>query len=136
MRMLLVLAFLTLGSCSSESPATASEAPLDRDFDLPAGARAQIEGTDLVVEFQRVSSDSRCPEGVQCIHAGDATVRLMVRGGGATGGPLDLHTHDEPKEAARGTYLVRLVTLRPYPRDGQTIRPSDYVATLRVSRRP
>ena len=63
-------------------------------------------------------------------------MRLAVRGGGAGTRAVDLHTHDEPNEVVHGTYFVRLVGLRPYPRDGQQIRPGDYVATLRVIRRP
>jgi hypothetical protein len=136
MRRLLILFVLTLASCSSRNPVEASSVPLDRDFDLQVGARAEVEGSDVVIEFQEVTSDSRCPEGVQCIQAGDATVRLAVRGGGGGTRAVELHTHDEPNEAVHGTYFVRLVSLRPYPRDGQQIRPGDYVATLRVIRRP
>jgi hypothetical protein len=135
MRRLLLFALLSAASCSSRNPAQASTVPVDRDFELAAGERAQVSGTDVTVEFQSVASDSRCPEGVHCIHAGDAAVRLAVGGGGGGNRALDLHTHDEPNEAVHGGYSVRLVKLDPYPRDGSTIRPGDYVATLRVIRR-
>src|SRR3990172_1978405 len=85
MRPLPVGAIVLLAACSSQSPASASIVVLDRDFDLKAGETARLEDSDLVMRFEAVTSDSRCPADVTCITAGDALVRLHVRGGGAGG---------------------------------------------------
>src|SRR3972149_7613492 len=87
MRPLPVGAIVLLAACSSQSPASASIVVLDRDFDLKAGETARLEDSDLVMRFEAVTSDSRCPADVTCITAGDALVRLHVRGGGAGGRP-------------------------------------------------
>ncbi len=124
---------LVLTACSN--PAASSAVP-DRDFELRAGESVRLEGSDLVLRFVSVPSDSRCPTDVQCVHAGDATVRLHAQGGGAPDASLDLHTNDEPKEGAQGSFLVRLLGLRPLPRAGRPVPAADFVATLRVTRRP
>ncbi len=127
--MLAVLAFALI-ACSS---AMAPSAVPDQDFDLRAGESAHLEGSDLVVRFVSVPSDSRCPVDVQCFHAGDATVRLHVEGGGAAEKFLELHTNAEPKEGVQGSLLIRLLDLRPLPRDGRPVSAPDFVATLKIS---
>ena len=130
--MLAGLAFVLI-ACSN--PMAASAIP-GRDFELRVGETASLEGSDLVLRFMSVPSDSRCPTDVQCVHAGDATVRLRVEGGGGPETSLDLHTNDQPKEAAQGSYVIRLVVLRPLPRDGQPVPGGDFVATLKITPRP
>ena len=125
---------MLLAACSSQSPASASIVVLDRDFDLKAGETARLEDSDLVMRFEAVTSDSRCPADVTCITAGDALVRLHVRGEGAGDRTLELHAVEEPKEAIHGPFVIRLEDLRPPPRVGQPIEASDYVATLRIRR--
>jgi hypothetical protein len=127
------LALSSLAACAA-SPASASTVVLDRDFDLGAGESARLEGSDLVVRFEAVTRDSRCPVDVTCITAGDAVVRLSLRGGGGETGALELHTGEEPREGGQGAFVVRLQALRPLPRAGQAIPASDYVATLSIRR--
>lgn len=128
------LALLASFACSS-TPADATPVPLGRDFDLKAAESVRLDGTDLVIHFDAVLNDSRCPVDVQCITAGDATVRLSVREGDGASTRLELHTMEEPKEGFHGAFVVRLVELRPLPRDGRPVAAGDYVATLRVMAR-
>ena len=48
-------------------------------FVLGVDQSASIDGGALVVGFIRVTSDSRCPRGDQCLSEGDATVRIWVQ---------------------------------------------------------
>jgi hypothetical protein len=130
-----MLAGLALALIACSSP-TASSAVPDQDFDLRAGESARLEGSDLVVAFESVPSDSRCPVDVHCVHAGDATVRLRVQGGGAAASVLELHTNAEPKEGAQGSFLIRLIGLRPLPRDGRPVAATEFVATLKINPKP
>ena len=118
-------------ACAAVSPQSPS---LDREFDLRAGASARLEGTDLLVRFEGVPNDSRCPVDVQCITAGDATVALRVEGGGTSAATYQLHTLDDPKQARHGSYGIVLVGLAPRPVSTRTIPAGDYVATVLVSR--
>jgi hypothetical protein len=46
-----------------------------------------------------------------------------------------LHTSTSESQAPYLSYVVKLVTLAPYPRSDRPIRPDDYVATLVVEAR-
>ena len=118
-------------ACAASRPV---EPTLDRDFEVAGGSSAQVDGTDLVIRFEAVPNDSRCPVDVQCITAGDATVALRVEGGGAEAQTIELHTLDEPREAAHGGYVVALVILRPRPVSTGPTPLGKYRATLRVRR--
>jgi len=124
---------IALIACSS---LTASAAVRDQDFDIRAGGSERVDGSDLVVRFVSVPSDTRCPVDLQCAHAGDATVRLRVQGGGAEETTLELRLNSKPKEGAQGSFLIRLIDLRPLPRDGHPVAAADFVATLKISSRP
>ena len=118
-------------ACAASKPV---EPTLDRDFELSGGASARVDGTDLVIRFEGVPNDSRCPVDVQCITEGDATVALRLEGGGAAGETVELHTLDEPREAAHGAYVVVLVALAPRPVSTRPTPLPAYRVTLHVRR--
>jgi hypothetical protein len=130
-RIALVLIALATSACHQTS---ASVDPLTT-FDLRPGEVVTVEANKLVVTFKQVSQDSRCPDGVQCVWAGDATVHLDANPGQANAASADLHTNTQggPAQATLNGYTVQLVALSPYPKNGQQIQPGDYVATLRVT---
>ena len=125
------LALVASLACAAGNPVSPA---LDRDFELSGGASARVEGPDLVIRFEAVPNDSRCPVDVQCISAGDATVALRLEGGGAEALTVELHTLDEPKEATHGAYAVTLVALAPRPVSTRPTPLGEYLATLRVRR--
>ncbi|HSR66701.1 MAG TPA: hypothetical protein VLU25_02075 [Acidobacteriota bacterium] len=114
---------------------TVLAAQMDMPFQLPLGRSARIADQDLTVTFEEVLEDSRCPQGVDCIWQGRATIRLTLRQGeekhslqltAQAGSP-------ELAETRQGNYLLRLTDLLPYPKEGQTIPPTDYTATLLIA---
>ena len=123
---------LLLTGCAAEPPSLATTVPLDQDFVLPVGTTVGVSGTDLVLRFVLVSEDSRCPEDVQCVTAGDATVRLAAREDRGRELAVELRLAGEASEVRLGAYRVRLQGLAPRPRSGQPLPSRDYVATLRV----
>lgn len=128
---LLAAAGFALLACGGSNPV---QPGLDRDFELAGGASARVDGTDLVIRFDGVPNDSRCPVDVQCITEGDATVTLRLEGGGTAAGVVELHTLDEPKEATHGPYVVLVVALAPRPVSTRPTPLREYRATLRVRR--
>jgi hypothetical protein len=124
-----VLAFA--GACATAAPVPVST-PLDQDFRLARGEAALVDGR-LTLGFVAVTEDSRCPQGVMCIRAGEAKVRLDARIPG--GGEMAVTVATEggqPRVASFAGYDLRLVGLDP-PRRTDVPNPA-YVATLRVSR--
>ncbi|MFO1467805.1 MAG: hypothetical protein U1F35_15405 [Steroidobacteraceae bacterium] len=89
----------------------------------------------LLVGFDAVLADSRCPKGDTCIWAGDATVRIWVQKPGGPRQQLELHTATAKRRwAATGDGYVLLQVLEPYPIAGQRLDPDGYIATLLLTR--
>ncbi len=131
-----VLFALMFAASSVACQSTSGSDPLTT-FDLRAGEVVTVETGKLVVSFTQVSQDSRCPDGVQCVWAGDATVHLVANPGQSNSASADLHTNTQggPAQISINGYTVSLVSLSPYPKNGQQINPGDYVATVRVAQK-
>ena len=95
-----------------------------------------FEGDGLQLGFDQVTADSRCPRGVQCIVAGEATVRFWLAKPSGARDTREVKTTASGSEVVYDAYRIKLVTLDPYPASGTTIRPSDYVAAWLVTRAP
>jgi len=126
-------ALLLLASCGT-SPASPRPARLGETFTLAPAQAAQIEGAGLVVTFEGVDADSRCPVDVTCVWEGDAVVLVSARPGSAS--RRELHTSGRyASEVEVGDYKLRLIGLVPAPRSGASPAPGDYRASFEVTRR-
>jgi hypothetical protein len=105
---------------------------LGQQFNLRVGQQAAVEGEDFKITLASVANDSRCPKGVTCVWAGNAEAVIEAEAGGSPAS-LKLNTQggaNFPKEGKHHQYMVGLVELNPYPREGGAIKTTDYVATL------
>ena len=84
------------------------EIRLGQVFTLGTAGAARYTPARFRLEFLRVTNDSRCPVGVDCVWAGDATV--IIRVGREE---IGLHTGLAPREAVRRGFRVTLVGLSP-----------------------
>lgn len=132
----LVAACLTLGlvGCGGRgadpAPADGSNAgngtaALGRDFTLRPGESLRLAGTRSTLTFVAVPEDSRCPEGVQCIWAGNAKLSLRL-----DEQPFAINSTVEPRDAVVQGYRFHLVGLTQRP-IGDTV-VTNYTATIRV----
>lgn len=108
---------------------------VQREFDLKAGREAIVREAGLKVTFTELVEDSRCPEGVTCIWAGNGKIKVTLKKGGHKSVSFELNTMTEPKSFAYQGYEVTLVKLAPYPKYNVKIKKRDYVATLKVTRK-
>jgi hypothetical protein len=115
-------------------PAEPHDAVLNQPIRLPIGGTAAIRGEDLRIWFHTVASDSRCPVEVQCIHPGDAVVRLGAARGFGEQEIIDLRVGPAAAAVVHGPYTIRAMDLEPLPRAGDGIDPAEYVATIVISR--
>jgi hypothetical protein len=108
---------------------------LGESFELKIRESATIESDALQIGFEGVSSDSRCPQGEQCIREGAATVRVWLQKAGEPKQTRDLSTSsaDEGASPYLG-YEVKLLRLDPHPISGKALERGDYRATLEVTR--
>ncbi|HEX8493949.1 MAG TPA: hypothetical protein VF658_13975 [Pyrinomonadaceae bacterium] len=132
---LLVSLFLVpLMNASAEPPRKLKRASLGREFKLRVGERVVIKEAGLNITFSAVAEDSRCPEGVNCIWAGNGRIVVKVSKGRKRA-DVQLNTGVEPRQGRFSEYDIKLVALNPYPhKDTIPIKRGVYVATLVVNK--
>jgi hypothetical protein len=108
--------------------------PLGQSFELRRGTSAILQD-GVKVMFGDVRSDSRCPMDAVCVWAGDAVVTVRLSPPAGSQVERELHTQPSGSEASYLAYVIKLVSLSPYPRSDRQIRPDDYVAILTIETR-
>jgi hypothetical protein len=138
-------AIMLIAACSSnESDATptftpvpqvSTQASLEETISLSPGQSAEIVGENVELAFHRVSSDSRCPTGAQCVNAGTATVVMQLVEQGIDSGRIELFISPGGNAGvAIGGHTLHLLTLEPDPPSSNGVDASDYRITFNVSR--
>jgi hypothetical protein len=88
----------------------------------------------ITIKFISVNEDSRCPANAICVWEGNARISLQLTDRKSTE-VVELNTSTRfATEAKFGGYLIKLVSLLPYPGTKEKIDPSEYVATLRITK--
>jgi len=98
-------------------------------LELPIGRTA--DNGELRVTFDAVTEDSRCPSGVQCVWAGNASLRLTL----ATANETDVaivNSTTTPHMAAFEGFVLGYRDLTPYPVSTVPTDRATYVATIWV----
>jgi hypothetical protein len=130
MRPLISIVCAVLLTACKATP-TGPSSPLDREFTLAPGETMSIKETSLLVRFNGVSGDSRCPADAFCIQGGSATVKITAASARSTR-EYELHTGDMRPVMHEG-FTIALTQLSPYPFSSRTIQPGEYRATLKVN---
>ena len=125
---LLLCAFALAAAAAGDKPRA------EGGVEIKLGQEKKIEGADLLIAFERVAEDSRCPEGVQCVWAGNARARFAATGRKGECVEFDLNTGSKPFEYRFGEHTIRLAKLAPHPRAGRRLKAGEYVATVVVTR--
>jgi len=89
------------------------------------------------ITFWNMKQDSRCPQGVVCVWAGEVRVEITFQENGVLRPPiLELTTTpNDPKHTiAVENYHVELVNVEPPNVVGKPIARDEYAATFRVTR--
>lgn len=125
-----------LGACA---PARAS---VGAAGDQPAGSAktivvangqsARVEDTPLSITLEAIIDDSRCPEGVTCIWAGDVSARIRVDDGTHAPETATLSLNQPNGDTVHGDHRVTLTAVTPFPKADQKIDPRTYRATFRI----
>lgn len=120
----IILAALLITGCNS-STTSPVEIVLGQQFQLKYSASAHCTAGDFIITFKNLDADSRCPEGVECVWAGNAKITISV-----SGSDMSLNTNLEPKTVSYAGYLIELISVDPYPKASQQTKPEDYSITL------
>ena len=133
---LYLLAFVSLALFLSGCPAASDvvEAKLGYEFTLPVGQRAVVEGEDLELRFKTVLSDNRCPQGAQCIIAGEVRIILEIKQDGSSDS-VELSQpglFEDYSLESYGRYKL-IFKIEPYPEIGHQIADDDYELKLTIT---
>ena len=122
--------------------------PLGAEFSLGWGNAAAVGDAGLVVTFDMIASNGRCPEGMECAASNPVAVALTVREPGSAPAHIVLSGHtDGDGTVAPFTggvvvsdtvlgHVITLLKVAPYPRAGDVTPKGDYAVALRVDSLP
>ncbi|HKU50026.1 MAG TPA: hypothetical protein VJP79_08755 [Nitrososphaera sp.] len=120
-----------------------SRASVGVPFTLVPGESVIIAGSGITAKLLNITEDSRCPSDVTCIWAGQVSVLVSLSQNSTSLGNFTLtlggvgggnNSSAAAQHSVAGDYVIKLTEVQPYPISTQKIEPSDYVATLVLSR--
>jgi len=129
-----------LSGCESLTNGQPVAAKLDEQFTLKIGQRAVVQDNDLAdtftLTFLNVTQDSRCPSDFMCVWAGQVIVLMHAIQGDTNLGDFNLTLSPGGGLARKQFegYSLELVSVSPYPKSTQRIRPEQYAATFVLER--
>jgi hypothetical protein len=107
----------------------------NQQVEIPLGQTRLFDEERLAISFVRVMEDSRCPQGAQCIQAGNAIVGLILHERGEATRPVTLNTHADPRTVSHEGYVVTVVDVLPWPTaGGAQLEREDFVIRLHLVR--
>lgn len=110
------------------------EARSDKPIKVAVGREKKFSSSKVRVKFVSLVEDSRCPEGVNCVWAGNATIKVSISLPDGSSETFEMNTNLGPKGATFGPYAVNLTDLTPVPKENVRINRNSYTATFTISR--
>ncbi len=110
---------------------------LNEELCLSIGQSASVTGEDLVISFEDVTEDSRCPGNVTCVWAGRVSCVIKLTHAGSSYRMTLTEpglTSDYSREVYEGYEIAFHVT--PYPEAGKKIARDSYRLHLIISKLP
>ena len=122
LRRLLVTAALlsSLAACAS-IPTQQKTLAVGTRITLQPGERVALPDGSTVI-YVGLAADSRCPEKVQCIWAGDADASFMQTTPDGKSRAIHLHTNLEPKSIRETNHTLTLETVTRGSKAAATLR--------------
>ena len=131
MRLLKVLALAAALSVSAAAANQKTGGVRGGAVEIQIGEEKKIG--DLRIAFEGVAEDSRCPEGVVCVWAGNARAHFSATDRRGQRVEFDLNTGVQPRAHRFGGYTIKLEKLVPHPNVNRETKVDEYVATVFVS---
>lgn len=108
----------------------------DAPFKMTQKKGVQFEGDDLKIMFDKITEESRCPEGTTCVWEGQTKVQLTVKSKGSAQ-QVEITRKGKQKENVIekvGDYTIYLMAVNPYPKSSEKIKQEDYKISLIVKK--
>lgn len=111
-----------------------ANAQTDSAIKVKVGKQKKFSRSKIKIKFVSLVEDSRCPEGVNCVWAGNANIKVMISQGNGAGENFEMNTNLGAKGATFGGYAINLVSLTPTPKANVRIDKDSYTATFSIVR--
>ena len=130
MKLLFLSLILTLafGSLIQTNAQTAQK------INVLVGNQKKASRSQITVKFVSLIEDSRCPDKANCIHAGNARIKVQVSKPGSAPVTFEANTNLGAKGNVYEGYAIYLTNLTPIPRANVRLNRNAYTATFSVSR--
>lgn len=125
---------LLLAAAAAPASAARLEPQQTRSFQIRVGQTVSLRDFGIRVRLVSVTEDSRCPEGVQCVWAGNVRLALRLSSWAGASRRVSLNTATEPTQVNFRGRTLRVLEVRPPKREGRNIPQRRYRVTLEVSR--
>ncbi len=106
----------------------------DDEIKVSLGSSGCESKSGIILKFVEVVGDSRCPEGANCIWAGNAQIRITIARGESVSDPLELETNGPKGFIDFDGYRIKLKALEPYPKSGERTDSATYKATFEIKK--
>lgn len=124
----LIAAFIFSNSVGNVSAQT------ERQISVRVGKQKKESRSKLTIKFVSLVEDSRCPQGTNCVWAGNAKIKVAIIESGREVKTVELNTNTGAKGDTYGAYAFYLTSLTPTPKTNAKINANSYTATFSVSR--
>lgn len=101
---------------------------------LKRGQQKSVVKGDVILKFVSVIEDSRCPEGVNCVWAGNAKIEVLITDKRGNSKKSIINTTTGPLGDQHNGYAIYLNSLTPHPKGNKAINPKSYIASFTIRR--
>lgn len=130
-----IFSILILTLCVAGFVSTAdAQAKQKQEIKMLVGTKKKASRSKLTVQFVSVIEDSRCPEDVNCVWAGNAKIKISVKSADKPEEFFELNTNTGAKGATYGRYAVYLTELTPISNGDPKTSRIAYTAKFSISR--
>lgn len=102
-------------------------------LNILVGNQKKASRSGLTVKFVSLIEDSRCPDDANCVHAGNARVKVIVSKPGSAPVTFEANTNLGAKGDVYAGYAIYLTNLTPIPKANVRLNRNAYTATFSIS---
>lgn len=128
------LLFLSLILTLAFGALVQTNAQTAQKINVLVGKQKKASRSKIAVKFVSLIEDSRCPDDVNCIQAGNARIKVTVSKPGSAPVTFEANTNLGAKGDTYEGYAIYLIDLTPIPSANVRINRNAYAATFSISR--
>lgn len=121
----------SLAACSNQPAGTTAE--IGQESILEPGQKVLYSDESLEIRFVEVVNDSRCPTGVQCIWAGEVSVKIEINYQDQQKSMVLTQSGSSDAQTLFLDYTIAFA-IQPYPEAQKPIKAKDYRLHLVVTK--